>query len=61
MVPYTVVEYYGPLTYFDNTGAGQGDWDRIFLCNGLNGTPDKRGRVAVGLNPDSNKDGRKKP
>ena len=48
MLPYTAVEYYGPLSYFDSTGAGQGDWDRIFLCNGLNGTPDKRGRVAVG-------------
>lgn len=48
MIPYTAVEYYGPLTYFDLTGAGTGDWDRIFLCNGNNGTPDKRGRVAVG-------------
>lgn len=48
MLPYTAVEYYGSLAYFDATGAGQGDWDRIFLCNGLNGTPDKRGRVAVG-------------
>jgi len=49
MVPYAVVEYYGPRTYFDGTGAGMGDWDRIFLCNGLNGTPDKRGVVGVGI------------
>jgi microcystin-dependent protein len=49
MVPYTVVEYYGSLTgNFDVTGAGLGDWEKIYLCNGLNGTPDKRGRVGVG-------------
>ena len=48
MVPYTVVEYYGVLSNFDATGAGLGDWDKIFLCNGQNGTPDKRGRVPVG-------------
>ena len=48
MVPYTVVEYYGSLSNFDATGAGVGDWDKIYLCNGLNGTPDKRGRVPVG-------------
>ena len=49
MVPYTVVEYYGSLTgNFDVTGAGLNDWEKIYLCNGLNGTPDKRGRVGVG-------------
>jgi microcystin-dependent protein len=50
MVPYTAVEYYGPLTNFDGTGAGLVNlgWDKIYLCNGLNGTPDKRGRVGVG-------------
>jgi microcystin-dependent protein len=48
MIPYTVMEYYGPLTYFDATGAGTGDWAEIYLCNGNNGTPDKRGRIAVG-------------
>jgi microcystin-dependent protein len=48
MVPYGVVSYYGPLTNFDSTGAGIGNWDRIFLCNGNNGTPDLRGRVIVG-------------
>lgn len=50
MVPYTMVQYFGPLSYFDSTGAGfaaQG-WDKIYLCNGLNGTPDMRGRVPVG-------------
>jgi microcystin-dependent protein len=48
MVPYAVVEYYGPTTYFNGSGVGQGDWDKIYLCNGLNGTPDKRGVVGVG-------------
>lgn len=49
MVPFTVVEYYGTLTgKFDTTGAGIGDWEKIYLCNGNNGTPDKRGRVPVG-------------
>ena len=49
MIPYTVVEYYGNLAgKFDSTGAGLGEWEKIYLCNGNNGTPDKRGRVAVG-------------
>lgn len=48
MVPYTAVEYYGPLIYFDMSGAGIGDWVNVYLCNGNNNTPDKRGRVAVG-------------
>lgn len=50
MVPYTVVEYYGSLSNFDGTGAGliANGYDKIYLCNGLNGTPDKRGRVGVG-------------
>ena len=50
MVPYTVVEYYGSLANFDVTGAGlsANGFEDIFLCNGNNGTPDKRGRFAVG-------------
>jgi microcystin-dependent protein len=50
MVPYTAVEYYGSLGNFDATGAGLPDteWEQIYLCNGLNGTPDKRGRAPVG-------------
>jgi len=50
MVPYTVVEYYGPLSNFDGTGAGLSSrgWNKVYLCNGENGTPDKRGRVGVG-------------
>lgn len=49
MVPYTVVEYYGSLNNFDTTGAGIGNWINIYLCNGSNGTPDKRGVVGVGV------------
>jgi len=50
MIPYAVIEYYGPLTNFDGTGAGISalGWDKVYLCNGSNGTPDKRGRVGVG-------------
>lgn len=48
MVPYVAYEYYGSLTGFDVTGAGSGQFIDVFLCNGSNGTPDKRGRVAVG-------------
>lgn len=57
MVPYTVVEYYGNLTGYPTvsdgfnltTGVGYGSWQKVYLCNGLNGTPDKRGRVPVGV------------
>jgi microcystin-dependent protein len=50
MVPYVAYEYYGPISNFDGTGAGipANGFFKVYLCNGLNGTPDKRGRVAVG-------------
>ncbi len=48
MVPMTVVEYYGSTGNFDGSGAGLGDYVEIYLCNGDNGTPDKRGRVGIG-------------
>jgi len=50
MVPYTVVEYYGPLSNFNGAGVGlaSAGFDKIYICNGQNGTPDKRGRVGVG-------------
>lgn len=48
MIPYVAVEYYGPLDYFNASGKGTGVWDKIYLCNGMNGTPDKRGRVGIG-------------
>jgi microcystin-dependent protein len=51
MVPFTAVEYYGPLTNFDGTGKGLVGlgWDKIYICNGNYGTPDKRGRIGVGV------------
>lgn len=49
MVPYAVQPYYGPLSYFDGTGAGTGNWIDVYLCNGSNGTPDLRGRTLVGV------------
>jgi len=50
MVPYAVVEFYPTPAIMLNFsgGVGTGDWANIYLCNGLNGTPDKRGRIPVG-------------
>lgn len=49
MIPYVAVPYFGPVGgIFDITGAGIGDWIKIYLCNGQNLTPDLRGRVLVG-------------
>lgn len=49
MVPYVAYEYYGVTDGRFTNGIGIGDWEKIYLCNGQNGTPDKRGRVAVGV------------
>jgi microcystin-dependent protein len=45
--------YIGSLTgKFDNTGLGiSSNWFGWALCNGQNGTPDLRGRFAVGMDP----------
>jgi microcystin-dependent protein len=50
MVPFVAYEYYGPLSNFDGSGVGFPSlgFYKVYLCNGLNATPDKRGRVAVG-------------
>lgn len=48
MVPYSIIPYYGTLSAFDGTGAGTGDWEQIYICNGANSTPDLRGRGLVG-------------
>lgn len=50
MVPYVVYPYVGPLYNFDNTGAGISalNFDKVYLCNGLNNTQDWRGRSAIG-------------
>jgi microcystin-dependent protein len=49
MIPYAVVPYFGPITFFNSSGAGTGDWANIYLCNGNNGTPDLRGRSLTGV------------
>lgn len=55
MVPYTVIPWFAPASYFtgkfDGTGRGldAGEYQYIYLCNGLNNTPDMRGRVPAGL------------
>lgn len=45
-----IIEYDGPLNYFDNTGRGLSGTPMCgwALCNGNNGTRDKRGFVGVG-------------
>lgn len=48
MVPFSVVPYFGSLSYFNSSGAGIGNWDKIYICNGNNGTPDLRGRGLTG-------------
>lgn len=48
MVPYSPIPYVGTLDNFDITGKGSGIFDKVYLCNGQNGTPDLRGRVLVG-------------
>lgn len=54
MVPYSIVPFYPTPAFlagkFDSTGAGLGDWVKIYLCNGVNNTPDLRGRTLVGAN-----------
>ena len=50
MVPFVAYEYYGLLSNFDAGGIGITSlgYQKVYICNGSNGTPDKRGRVAVG-------------
>lgn len=49
MVPHVAVEYYGNISNFSADGTGIGDWEQVYLCNGLHGTPDKRGVFPVGI------------
>lgn len=50
MVPFVAYEYYGPMSNFDATGKGltPAGFMNVYVCNGANSTPDKRGRVTVG-------------
>jgi len=52
MVPYMAVPFFPTpaiLSNFSGSGVGSGEWEKIYFCNGSNGTPDLRGRVPVGL------------
>ncbi len=44
----TILEYDGSLANFNTSGLGTGPMVNWAICNGLNGTPDKRGRFTVG-------------
>ena len=50
MVPNCPIPYIGSLSNFDNTGKGLSafNFDKVYLMNGLNGTPDWRGRSPIG-------------
>lgn len=50
MVPGIVYPYLGSVSNFDNTGKGLSSalFDKVYLCNGLNGTVDMRGRSPIG-------------
>lgn len=52
MVPYAIYPFYPSSTFmlglFGSTGEGLGTWEKIYLCNGNNGTPDLRGRSLIG-------------
>ena len=55
MIPYAPIPYFGLLSNYPNTGdnlvggVGIGYWDKVYLCNGDNGTPDLRGWTLVGV------------
>lgn len=56
MIPYAPIPYFGPLSSYPATGdslsltgPGTGYWQKVYLCNGQNGTPDLRGRVLAGV------------
>lgn len=52
MVPYAIYPFWPTtevLANFDSTGKGSGDWEKIYVCNGENNTPDLRGRSLTGV------------
>lgn len=50
LVPNIAMAYFGSLSNFDPTGIGivANGFEKIYICNGDNGTPDLRGRAIVG-------------
>tara|TARA_R110000868_G_scaffold14426_1_gene67123 strand:- start:43309 stop:44478 length:1170 start_codon:yes stop_codon:yes gene_type:complete len=56
MIPYCPIPYVGALSNYPSagdsfsvSGVGSGYWDKVYLCNGLNTTPDLRGRILPGV------------
>ena len=48
MIPYVAYPYFASGGgNFSVDGVGIGNWIDVYLCNGLNGTPDLRGRAIV--------------
>ena len=58
MVPYVAMPYFGPLVNYPSpgdafvAGIGIGSWEKVYLCNGTNGTPDLRGLTTIGATSD---------
>lgn len=52
MAKYSPQAYIGPLSVFDSSGKGilASGYDKVYLCNGNNGTPDLRGATLLGAN-----------
>lgn len=52
MPKYVPMAYLGPLSVFDSSGKGLAayGYDKVYICNGNNGTQDLRGRALVGAN-----------
>lgn len=50
MPPYVPMPYIGPLSNFDSTGKGlaSAGYDKVYIMNGQNGTPDWRGYSPIG-------------
>lgn len=53
MVPWVAYPYFGDVTAFGVTGAGTGSWEKVYICNGENSTPDMRGFSLVGATANS--------
>lgn len=48
VLPFMSIDYDGPLTNFNlTTGLGIGDYEGWAICDGRNGTPDRRGTFTV--------------
>lgn len=54
MVPYVAYPFFGTVTgNFGPSGAGIAAWEKVYICNGENGTPDMRGFSLVGATVNS--------